>query len=279
MSIADDVESDIRLSPRRFIIYLEGKDDLECFCPLLGHETPSKIAGGNAVLFDDVLIKKCDGSHAVRLRVQEAARYKKAARVIGIVDGDGRSYEELKAEFDDTPGRDLFAWKAYSIENLLVKLGSPEHWGEMQSIDKTFQDYRPYVVLNHIRDVLNKRLESIDLNPGMAKPNPELDLITVDKVIATFEPYKKQIAEFDLPGEFQIRDDAFQEAVARGHDELHALVNGKWFVEHWALKHLKKARPKIKLEEIRSEWCDHAIQSGGLPEVRDWWQRVTGLTL
>lgn len=55
-------------------------------------------------------------------------------------------------------------------------------------------------------------------------------------------------------------------------DESLALFDGKWLLRHFLVEKFPKAKP----DGLCQEWITHAATSGGLPEVCDLWQRITG---
>lgn len=71
--------------------------------------------------------------------------------------------------------------------------------------------------------------------------------------------------------EFRRHLSTFEATVHGSLDETHALINGKWLFEYMAPT-LWNRDPS----QCEYNWLAHARSSGGLHEVRAWWERVTG---
>jgi hypothetical protein len=271
-ALLSQIQQDLKTSPAQMVIYLEGKTDLDPFFALIGKSTP---LGGIQLgaLHQDVLVRGLaengSGSTAVKARVDLATRAHLTG-VLGIVDGDGLPLTVLSAKFDASHAGPLFHWKAYCIENLLVKTGWPASWGPAPDWEETLISFGPYVALNRVFTSLDSVLSqfrwSRHTHPSFPKP-----LITDTEVIAAINSDKQLILNRDLGQEFQEELAQFHATVQRDTDEAHALLNGKWL-----LSHLARARTNRTRDQCRGDWITHAIAVGGLPEVRDWWERVTG---
>jgi len=83
---------------------------------------------------------------------------------------------------------------------------------------------------------------------------------------------KQLLTSFDVATEFHSEATQFQSALATSLDESLALFDGKWLLRHFLVEKFPKAKP----DGLCQEWITHAATSGGLPEVCDLWQRITG---
>jgi hypothetical protein len=256
------------------VVYLEGRSDVAIFFALLGVRQPQPDPS-QGVLHRGVLVRglrdkdRGSGSSAVQQRIEVAQRHG-IPGIHGIVDGDGQPFATLASTFDPPFPGPLFTWKAYSIENLLVKTGWPAAWGDSPDWIQALNAHAPYVALN----VLHRRLLGVLKTLRLANfVHPRLDkqLETVDEVVAALRQDKHLLANRNVEHEFLHEVRAFEQTVLASLDQAHALVNGKWLVDVFAPRQCKSTP-----DRCRDEWLGHAISSGGLPEVRDLWQRITG---
>jgi hypothetical protein len=97
------------------------------------------------------------------------------------------------------------------------------------------------------------------------------ELKTDREIKAALEADQHLVHGTMIADRFEMELIAFRAMVARNLDEAHALLNGKWLVEH-----LGPTATGWTKARCRADWIAHAISVGGLPEVRDWWERVTG---
>jgi hypothetical protein len=265
----DAVEKDLRRSPNQIVIYVEGKSDVDYLFGLLGRPTPVGPPG-EGLVHRGVLVKGCNGAAAVKARAEVGSDFRPGAIVIGIIDGDGLPLSELAATFDAPHQGPWFSWKAYCIENLLAKTGWPSVWGNPPDLRGAFRTYGPYVALNQLHLNIISMLKTLKI-AKLTNPPLDTDLKTDLEVIEALEADKHLFQDFDVAKEFRSRLLAFQQAVDRDLDEAHALLNGKWLVEHFA-----PTQTGRKPDQCKIDWIAHAVSVGGLAEVRDWWERVIG---
>ncbi len=266
-ALLKDMEDDLRRAPK--VLYLEGKSDPPISFALLGVHQPGDSIHTSVYVKGLKTDDKGSGNAAVIYRLELAQR-NKIPSIFGIIDGDGKPAAELAATFDPPYPGPLFTWKAYSIENLLVQTGWPDGWEIAPDWKAVFQLYSPYVALNRIHVELKAALSTLKLTdytrPDLAKP-----LLTVEEVRARLEDDRDLVRGYDVAHCFQAEVDAFNATVQRSLDEAHALINGKWLINHIA-----DDRRWRKSGDCRELWINHAISAGGHPEVRLLWQRITG---
>lgn len=255
-----------------FIIYLEGKTDPEMFFALLGVNPP---ASG---IHQNVYIKGLNGAsggktvkalHEVALANGYGGSFG-AGGVFGIIDGDGRDLPTLQGEFDAPYAGPLFSWKAYSIENLLAKAAWPAVWGAPPNWGTVLSDYAPYAALNRVHVKLRTALETLGL-AQFSKPQHGQPLLTDVAVTTALNKDKALLEDVDVEDKFNNEAGIVRTAIATSVDDGHALVNGKWLVGHFARSIANKSE-----DDCREKWCEAVRNAGGLPEVRDLWQRITG---
>ena len=270
-ALLSEIEDDLRESPNETVIYLEGRTDPDVLFALLGLPKP---ADG---LHQGVLIKglrdegrrKGSGSNAVMARVDVANRANRP-RVFGIVDGDGLPLETLASKFDPPYLGPLFYWKAYCIENQLAKTGWPSLWSAEPDWQSELTKYGPYVALNRIGLEVRAILKDL----GLEKYNQPVlggSLKASAEIIAAMAIGTVRFRSYDAEQRFRDELSACEETIRRDLDETHALLNGKWLIRHMAPT-ITKREP----DQCQFDWLAHAISVGGLPEVREWWERVTG---
>jgi hypothetical protein len=268
--VRQEIEADLRAAPSQTVIYLEGKTDVEPFFGLLG-VTPLPVLDGGQHQGVNVkgLRKRGSGRTAVADYVSVAGRFNYPG-VFGIVDGDGRSLGTLAPLFDAPFSGPLFAWKAYCIENLLAKTGWPSGWGDAPDWHVELAKYGPYVALGRVHRELMDVLETLQVHRFT---NPILGeaLRTSADVHAALSKDKHLIQVYDVALRFQGELATFEAAVQNSLDEAHALLKGKWLIDHLVPSLKKQLTP----EQVRDGWTAHAVSVGGLAEVRDLWTRVT----
>ena len=270
--IRQGIEEDLRISPSKRIIYLEGKTDVEFLFGLTGRPTPPGNVEKN-VFHQGVLVKACNvgsGSTAVRAHVEVASEFHHPEFVCGIIDGDGLLLDQLAASFDPPHPGPLFAWKSYCIENLLAKTGWPPAWGDEPDWPAELSKYGPYVALNRVGLEARAILSGLGLM-NFLKPVLSEALKASTEIASALAAGKAKLLSFDVERRFDEELSAFEAAARRSLDEAHALLNGKWLVRHLAPT-VTKRDPDV----CKYEWLAHARSVGGLPEVREWWERVTG---
>ncbi len=269
MNLRQQIEEDLRLATlSKKVICLEGKTDVDIFFSLLGVSVPAD-GQHQGVLVRGLKADKASGSTAVKslLNVVVKTPYK---GVFGIVDGDGQNYQDLEKSFDAPYTGPLFSWKAYCIENLLAKTGCPKNWGISFDWEVDLQKYGLYVALNRMHKELQSTLRAFGL-ARMPYPIRNEPLKTIGEVLTALEEAKHLLENYDVAQRFQDEVALFESTLRGSLDEAHAFLNGKWIIEH-----LAPTLTNRQIEECRSDWITHAIAVGGLAEVRDWWERLTG---
>jgi hypothetical protein len=262
-----EIQRDLQTAPQG-VVYLEGKSDPPIFFALLGVPTPADSIHRGVLVRG---LKDGDsGKAAVKARV-DVAQNKGYPRVYGIVDGDGEDLATLAARFAHPFVGPLFSWPAYAVENMLVKTGWPAGWGAPPDWTRALLDHVPYTALNRIHRELRGSLETLRLwrhnYPTLGEP-----LRSVADMAATLARDKHLIEGYDVEARFHAEAAAVAARVRASLDEGHALVDGKWLVDVLAPRTLGRPRP----QPCRDEWIAHAVGVGGLAEVRDLWQRITG---
>ncbi len=263
-----EIDQDLQLSGGRGVVYLEGADDPAAFFALLGVGVPLQVGLG-AFLHEGVLVRglpadRGSGATAVRRRV-EVAHEKGRRAIYGFVDGDGESQVRLAREFDPPYAGPLFRWKAYAIENLLVRTGWPAHWGHEPRWPMVLRRYAPYVALNRVNVQVRNDLALLGLiqfqQPKLGEPlRKNRDVMRQLKAQAhllpkrdVVEAYRREVAEL----------------LRATLDEQHARLDGKWLVEELAPR--VTGKPK---ERCRAEWIAEVAARGGSSDVRALWGRA-----
>jgi hypothetical protein len=267
-----EIEADLQKG--RFVVYLEGRTDPEMFFALLGVAKPVSDT------LNDVFVKgleKGSGGSAVRARVYAArtsdlALVTATGGVLGIVDGDGRELTVVGAEFDAPHSGPLFSWKSYCIENLLAKAAWPQAWGSVPNWSDVLFGYVPYAALNRVHLVLRSALETLRIEK-FRHPEHGKSLETEADIRAALGKDKGLLTNRDVEAMFDTEAATVRAAIAASLDSGHAAVNGKWLLQHHARTVTNKSE-----QQCRTEWCDAVRAAGGLTEVRDLWQRITGST-
>lgn len=268
--LAREIQDALRRAPRG-VLYVEGQTDVPILFALLGVAPPSDG------IWQDVLVKGLSGAmggggsggRAVEQRVIFAAR-RRYGSIWGVVDGDGEPLAGLSGQFDPPHPGPLFRWKAYCIENLLVKTGWPPSWGAPPDWRDILTRYAPYVALNRLGRRVRAALEVLGLHRFHA-PVAHEPLVTAADILAALRRDRRHLDEIDVPAAFDAEVASLQATIARDVDEAHALVNGKWLIDAFAVTATGASK-----DECRAAWCDHARAGGGLAEVRDLWRRLTG---
>lgn len=266
--LLQELNTDLFASPAKKVLYLEGKTDTPIFFALLGRDEP---LGGlhQGVLVRGLHDKSGTGKRSVRDRV-ELAQKRGYSGIWGIVDGDGEALSQLSATFDMPFAGPLFRWKAYSIENLLVKTGWPIPWGVAPDWTQVFLQYAPYIGLNHVHRILKGHLETLRI-AQFSRPKPFEPLLTVADVEQALTRDRDLIYGYDVADVFNKKVAEFETLVRTSLDEAHALINGKWLTDAFAPHHCQRG-----VDACRQQWITHAISAGGILEVRTLWHRLTG---
>lgn len=267
--LREEIEKDLQAASegRRVIVYLEGKTDVPILLGLLGTSGDRETPRG--VLHEGVLIcglTKKSGSSAVKRRL-EVAREAKISGIFGVLDGDGDGLAQLAGEFDAPHVGPRFRWKGYCIENLLARAAWPGAWGERPDWGHELVRFAPYVAINRLGLDLRLRLKNLGLdrfiNPGRAQ------LRTPEEFAQVLRAGKDELAGLEVDAMFSRELDAFLRTLQVSVDEAHALVNGKWLIDHFAAR----CAPATQ-ERCRDEWTACLRAAGGDPEIRAWWRRA-----
>lgn len=263
------------LQRAKTVIYLEGKTDPGIFFAMLGIEQPR--SGIHRDTYVVGLSGKASGGSAIKALVRVAQEHgwagagaTGAGRIFGILDGDGRRLSELNPEFQAPFAGPLFSWPAYCIENLLARAAWPTSWGEQPDWRVALSGYVPYAALNRVHREIQRDLETLGLDK-FRSPEQGRPLETVQTVEAALAQDRHLIANRDVSADFQAAVAFVQGEIDTSIAHGHAQINGKWLFRHFA-----RARTGKSEEQSVREWADAVRAAGGLGEVRDWWQRITG---
>jgi hypothetical protein len=266
------IETDLQKAP--FVVYLEGKTDVDVFFALLGVPRPV------SEIYQNVYVKGLKDGGSGGSEVKELLRAAQEKRyggvlarggVFGVIDGDGRDLQTLQSLFDAPWEGPLFSWKAYSVENLLAKAAWPAAWGSVPDWAAVLSGYAPYAALNRVHVHLMGALDTLRLN-RFRNPEVNTPLMRDQDLKAGFSQDKHLLANRDVEGMFDTEAATVRGALAASLDQGHALVNGKWLVRHHALT----LNPGLRGDQCLDVWRDAVRDAGGLREVRDLWLRITG---
>lgn len=249
------VREDIQRAAANRVVYLEDDSDVTLLCALIGRARPADDQ------LEGVLVRGAGGSGPVAACVK-TAQEQGLPHVYGIVDGDGRDLAQLTASFRG--GGPLFHWRAYAIENLLVRAGWPPAWGPAPDWPAVMLAYSALVGLNRtgksLRDELYAHRLMRFVHPeGGADPH---DRATVRATLVAAQ----RAVHRDLAAEFDQHADRFETLVRDDVEAAHAWLDGKWLVDHHVRSTLKRPNP--------TAWIDHVTSIGGLPEVSELWSRL-----
>jgi hypothetical protein len=271
MGIQDELEKDLlRAAATGKVLYLEGYTDVAALLALLG-STPPLVIPGEGLPHEGIWIRGLSaatgsGGKAVAYRTQ-AALDCKLAGIHGVIDGDGETYERLAAAFDAPGVGQPRQWKAYCIENLLAQVGWPPAWGAEPDWRALLADYIPHSALNRVRYQLVEYEKALGIagydNPVAGKP-----LKTREEILARLTQCAATPNGIDLVATYERELTLCEQALATSLLHAHALVNGKWFIQEYAMRRTRQGK-----EECRRTWTDHVASVGGHPEVRAWWER------
>ncbi len=233
-AIRNEVEQDLLRSSSQTVIYLEGTTDVDHLFALLGRQTPLPDPE-QRVLHQGVVVKgggkNGSGATAVKARVDVGTQLRQQGLVYGIIDGDGLDLGKLAANFDAPYSGPLFMWKGYCIENLLAKTGWPPAWGAEPNWHLELSSYGPYVAMNRVGLQIRGVLERLDLMDFIKPNGPLKSSSDYASLLATG---KGQLQAFDVEQQFSDELTSFQAMVHRSLDETHAVLNGKWLIDHLA---------------------------------------------
>lgn len=265
-----ELEQDLRLSPSGKVLYFEGRTDVPVFLGLLGQPLPETIqTEGLAV--DGIWIRGLGARHgsggrAVRARVR-IAHERGYGSIRGLVDGDGKDYDTLMPGFEAPADGEAHRWPTYCIESWLPQSGWPEDWGTEPDWHAVLDGYLPYAALNRVVARVQQDLSTLGI-ARFAHPAPGLleTLAQVrERLGATETPSLTTAALIEA---FDAEVERCRSALAQSLAHAHALVNGKWLVDHHAQGMTGK-----NSEHCRRHWSSHVAALGGQPLVRAWWDR------
>jgi hypothetical protein len=131
--------------------------------------------------------------------------------------------------------------------------------------------YTPYAALNRLHISLRQALETLDLHT-FSNPVAGQTLKGEIDVAAALGRDQHLLAGRDLAAEFAAEVNQVRTSFAASLAQGLATMNGKWLFTHFLPTRLR--RPNHP--RLRSEWLSHATAIGGLLEVRDLWERITG---
>lgn len=262
------IEGHLQRSATNQVLYLEGRTDGSALFALLGVETPDDSLH-QGVFVCPLPSRKGSGGKRVRSYVELAERAGYPG-VFGVIDGDGAALAEASAQFDAPFAGPLFVWRAYCIENLLVKAGWPAEWGAEPDWTEVMLRYTPYIGLNRIHVDLRGRLETLQL-ARLENPKPGRDFLQKETVLATLQQDKELLVGIDVAEMFGQHCSRWETTARASLDEAHALLNGKWLINHFAATTYKE-----RAQVCRQLWEDAVRANGGLDEVKEWWERLFG---
>lgn len=255
------------------VIYLEGKTDPECFFALLGIVKPSSDIHQNVYVTG--LRNGPSGSSEVGALAKVAidsglGGTPGSSGVFGIIDGDGRDLPALAGEFDAPFAGPVFSWKAYCVESMVARTAWPTGWGAAPDWQSVLHQYVPYAALNRVHRSLSRALETFQLH-RFRHPQHGQPLETDEAVRNALHQDKGLIETRDVEVDYDDEANAVRNAITASGDEGHTQIDGKWLFRHYA-----RTVTSNSAEQCRREWIQAVQSAGGSPEVRAWWQRVTG---
>lgn len=270
-ALVDELEKDLRLSPTGKVLYFEGHTDVPVFLGLVGRPLPETIES-EGLAVDGIWIRglgagRGSGGHAVRSRVR-VAHERGYGPIRGLIDGDGEAYDVLISGFDDPGVGQPHRWPTYCIENWLPRGGWPSDWGEEPDWRGVLGAYVPYAALNRVVAGTQRHLSSLGLAKYSHPSQGPLD--TLPQVRARLGSAGAPLGT-DLLGTFDAEVERCQSALAHSLDHGHALINGKWLVDH----HARAASGRSR-DDCRRCWSEHVARLGGHAQVRAWWERFVG---
>jgi hypothetical protein len=252
VSLEREIDEDLQRSLGGGVLYVEGQTDLAAFFALLGRPAPADD------VVDRVLVKQVRGSRGVQDRVEVADRTGRK-RVFGIIDGDGRDRAHLDAVFTG-PGP-LFAWRAYAIENLVVRAGWPPAWGDPPDWSDVIRRHSAVVAGRRLAHELQHTLRDLT---KLGRAGSDGWPHGRDHVRAAILAVQRTLAGRDLGAEFDALVTRFE---AMTEDEAHCWLDGKWLIHHVA------AERRRRHDEVRQEWLSH-VATVGHPDAQDLWRRI-----
>jgi hypothetical protein len=263
--IRTKIVADKAASGGKTLIYLEGDTDPPMFFGLLGVQP---LESQKLFFHNGTGVKGLGGSTKVKEFVR-IARRDNLSDVFGIVDGDGAELACLASAFDTPFLGPVFWWKAYCIESFFPRTSWCPAWGREPNWTVDLAPYAAYVALNRMSTRIQEALKTAGLS-GYRRPQLG-QLLTQTEILPLLATAKSSILGADLEREFLQDQTLFLDTLNRSLEGALAMLNGKWLFDHFL-----PTRGQHTPDFWRKEWITQATASGGLPEVRDLWQRITG---
>jgi hypothetical protein len=264
--ILKDIQRDLASAPAARVIYLEGPSDEKMFFGLLG--VVPAVTG--SYVHKNTLVKGLGGIGKVKQYVDVAVANGVTGHVFGVADGDGAELVALTSKFDHPFSGPMFTWKAYCIESFFPQCVWNAAWGAVPNWQVDLLDYAPYVALSRV----HLSLEEVQVALGLAKRRKPIQgqpLLLAAAVQADLAKDKHLITGFDAEASFVAEMTRFCTALTTSIQHGLALLNGKWLFDHFMTSRLGR-----DANHWISQWSNHLASAGGLQEVRDLWQRITG---
>ena len=270
--ILDQINKDLTSAPAERVIYLEGKTDPSIFYGLLGVvPLEGGVHKGTAIRGLKGLKDRGSGKDAVLDCVQIGSDNGFGGRVFGVIDGDGVEFAELARRFDAPFLGPVFTWKAYCIESFFPRFPWNTAWGSEPNWQEELRAYSPYVAVGRVQVLLQSALKTLGLAKRLKPKVGEL-LATVADLQDAMAKDKHRVAGFDVEVAYLSEVARFEAALATSLVEGLALLDGKWLFSHFMTIRVRQG-----MQYCIDEWIEHATNTcGGLPEVRDLWERITG---
>ncbi len=163
----------------------------------------------------------------------------------------------------------MFSWPSYSIENMLALTDWPENWGEEPDWTEVLREYASLAALGLLRRRLAKDVRGL-FHQRTREPRPDEAAPTPDYVVQELSKDASRLGgDIDLVGMFKKSLEQVEGSIERDLREGHAVINGKWLVEHMAPR-----RTGLSGDECRSAWSAWIGRRGGSPTVIDFWKRI-----
>lgn len=267
-AILDDLEKDLRLSPTGKVLYFEGRTDVLVFLALLGKDPLPEAIESEGLAVEGIWIRGLDGKRgsggkAVR-RLVRVAHERSYGPVRGLLDGDGEAYDVSIKGFDEPGPGEPHRWPTYCIENWLPQCGWPPEWGGEPDWSYVLGAYVPYAALNRVVAGTQQHLAALGLAKHTRPAQGPLE--TLAQVRARLGSADPPPLGTDLLAAFDIEVERCAAALANSLAHGHALINGKWLVDHHA-RVVSGRSP----EDCRRVWSEHTARLGGHARVRAWW--------
>jgi hypothetical protein len=270
-TILKNINLDLGRGSANRVIYMEGKSDPPLFFALLGVTLPATtfvVHKGTVVVG---LGDNGSGKRAVETYLTVAAKNRLGQNVFGIVDGDGEPLADLVLKFDHPFAGPLYTWKAYNIESLFPQCPWNGAWGAAPDWQVELVSYAAYVGLNRTHQRLEKAQADLGLSKRTIPKHPDA-LRTVAGEKARLAAAKGKLTGFDAEAVFDAEVSGFLAALGNGIVEAMALLDGKWLLADYLVRNRGGGNDAY----WRREWAAHVTASGGITEVKDLWQRITG---